>query len=87
MFSNTFIAAGGYDREEGNKVVAEGYTDLIAYGRHFLANLDLPKRFKLYAPLNKYDRSTFYTQDPIVGYTYYPFMEDDSNNEEPSTYA
>ncbi|CAL5051820.1 unnamed protein product [Urochloa decumbens] len=78
-FNGTFIAAGGYDREEGNKVVAEGYTDLVAYGRLFLANPDLPRRFELGAPLNKYDRSTFYTQDPIVGYTDYPFLEEDIN--------
>ncbi|KAF8660817.1 hypothetical protein HU200_057404 [Digitaria exilis] len=81
-FKGTFIAAGGYDREEGNKVVAEGYTDLVAYGRLFLANPDLPRRFELGAPLNKYDRSTFYIQDPVVGYTDYPFLEgDDKNNE------
>ncbi|CAD6339820.1 unnamed protein product [Miscanthus lutarioriparius] len=84
-FNGTFIAAYGYDREEGNKVVAEGYVDLVAYGRLFLANSDLPKRFELNAPLNKYDHSTFYMQDPVVGYTDYPFLEDSSNNDESST--
>ncbi|KAJ1704574.1 hypothetical protein LUZ63_004353 [Rhynchospora breviuscula] len=74
-FKGTFIVSGGYDREEGNKVVAEGYTDLVAFGRRFLANPDLPKRFELNAPLTKYDRSTFYTQDPVVGYTDYPFLQ------------
>lgn len=74
-FKGTFIAAGGYNREEGNKVVDEGYSDLIAYGRLFLANPDLPKRFELNAPLNKYNRFTFYTPEPIVGYTDYPFLE------------
>ncbi|XP_038986737.1 putative 12-oxophytodienoate reductase 4 [Phoenix dactylifera] len=74
-FKGTFIAAGGYDREEGNKVVAEGYTDLVAFGRQFLANPDLPRRFELNAPLNKYNRSTFYTPDPVVGYTDYPVLE------------
>jgi 12-oxophytodienoic acid reductase len=34
-FNGTFIAAGGYDREEGNKVVSDGYADLVAYGRLF----------------------------------------------------
>ncbi|KAJ4790721.1 12-oxophytodienoate reductase-like protein [Rhynchospora pubera] len=72
-FNNTFIVAGGYDREAGNKTVASSYTDLVAYGRNFLANPDLLKRFELDAPLNKYDRSTFYTPDPVVGYTDYPF--------------
>ncbi|XP_028548930.1 putative 12-oxophytodienoate reductase 8, partial [Dendrobium catenatum] len=75
VFQGTFITASGYDREEGNKVVEEGYTDLVAYGRLFLANPDLPRRFELNAPLNKYDRSTFYTPDPIVGYTDYPSLQ------------
>jgi 12-oxophytodienoic acid reductase len=75
-----FIATGGYDQEEGNKVVAEGYTDLVAYGRLFLDNPDLPKRFELGVPLNKYDRSTFYTQDTVVGYTDYPFLSENNND-------
>ncbi|KAK2989294.1 hypothetical protein RJ640_024242 [Escallonia rubra] len=74
-FNGTFISAGGYDREDGNNAVAENRTDLVAYGRWFLANPDLPKRFKLDAPLNKYNRDTFYTLDPVVGYTDYPFLE------------
>ncbi|XP_038989522.1 putative 12-oxophytodienoate reductase 11 isoform X1 [Phoenix dactylifera] len=73
-FKGTFIVAGGYDREEGNKVVSSGYADLVAYGRLFLANPDLPQRFELDAPLNKYNRSTFYIPDPVVGYTDYPFL-------------
>ncbi|CAI9115118.1 OLC1v1015955C2 [Oldenlandia corymbosa var. corymbosa] len=77
-FKGTFIAAGGYDREEGNKVVAENRVDLVAFGRLFLANPDLPKRFELNSPLNKYNRETFYSPDPVVGYTDYPFLETDS---------
>jgi 12-oxophytodienoic acid reductase len=41
----------------------------------FLANPDLPKRFALDAPLNKYKRETFYISDPVLGYTDYPFLE------------
>lgn len=76
-FKGTFIVAGGYSREDGNKAVEEGRTgtDLVAYGRTFLANPDLLRRFELNEPLNKYDRSTFYTSDPVVGYTDYPFLE------------
>ncbi|KAK4278476.1 hypothetical protein QN277_016317 [Acacia crassicarpa] len=73
-FGGTFIVAGGYDRNEGNEVIANGGADLVAYGRLFLANPDLPLRFRLDAPLNKHDRSTFYTHDPVVGYTDYPFL-------------
>ncbi|KAH7568279.1 hypothetical protein JRO89_XS07G0270900 [Xanthoceras sorbifolium] len=74
-FSGTFLTAGGYGMEDGNKAVAEGYADLVVYGRVFLANPDLPKRFELDAPLNKYNRDTFYTPDPVIGYTDYPFLE------------
>ncbi|KFK43972.1 hypothetical protein AALP_AA1G198200 [Arabis alpina] len=73
-FKGTFIVAGGYSREDGNKAVVEGRTDLVAYGRTFIANPDLPRRFELNAPLNKYDRSTFYISDPVVGYTDYPLL-------------
>ncbi|XP_059653566.1 12-oxophytodienoate reductase 2-like isoform X2 [Cornus florida] len=74
-FNGTFIVAGGYEREDGNNIVAENRTDLVAYGRLFLANPDLPERFKLDAPLNNYNRDTFYIQDPVIGYTDYPFLE------------
>ena len=74
-FNGTFIAAGGYNREGGNKAIDENHADLVAYGRWFLANPDLPKRFELNAPLNKYNRETFYTPDPVHGYTDYPFLE------------
>ncbi|KAK3131946.1 hypothetical protein QOZ80_6AG0513740 [Eleusine coracana subsp. coracana] len=79
-FKGTFMACGGYDGDEGNVVVEEGYADLVAYGRPFLANPDLPRRFELKAALNKYDRSTFYTHDPVVGYTDYPFLDDETND-------
>ena len=73
-FHGTFLVAGGYNREDGIKVVAENRADLVVYGRLFLANPDLPKRFELNAPLNKYHRETFYTPDPVIGYTDYAFL-------------
>ncbi|XP_024169925.1 12-oxophytodienoate reductase 2 isoform X2 [Rosa chinensis] len=51
-FNGTFIAVGGFDREDGNNAVAEDSADLVAFGRWFLANPDLPKRFELNAPLS-----------------------------------
>ncbi|KAM0858018.1 hypothetical protein ACQ4PT_048073 [Festuca glaucescens] len=76
-FKGTFMVNGGYDRGEGDKAIADGYADLVAYGRIFLANPDLPERFRKNTSLNKYDRSTFYTSDPVVGYTDYPFIDAD----------
>ncbi|KAG2375506.1 hypothetical protein LR48_Vigan442s003300 [Vigna angularis] len=80
-FNGTFIAVGGYDREEGMKAIAENRADLVAYGRLFLSNPDLPRRFALNAPLNKYDRQTFYKghPDPLVGYIDYPFLDEEWN--------
>lgn len=68
------MAAGGFDRENGNQAVQEGRVDLVVYGRWFIANPDLVARFAADAPLNKYDRSTFYTSDPVMGYTDYPTL-------------
>jgi hypothetical protein len=61
-YKGTFIVAGGFGRESGAKAVASGAGDLVCYGRWWLANPDLPQRFILGAPLNQYDRNTFYSQ-------------------------
>ncbi|XP_017969997.1 PREDICTED: putative 12-oxophytodienoate reductase 11 isoform X2 [Theobroma cacao] len=74
-FKGTFIVAGGYNSEDGNMAIASNYADLVAFGRLFLANPDLPRRLELNAPLNRYDETTFYLSDPVIGYTDYPFLE------------
>ena len=66
-----------YDRENGIKAIETDHTDLVCYGRPWLANPDLPRRFELDAPLNKHDRSSFYLPDQVKGYTDYPFLEQD----------
>lgn len=71
-YKGIFMSSGGYTRDEGMHAIRSAYTDLVSYGRLFLANPDLPHRFQLNLPLNNYDRSTFYTHDPCVGYTDYP---------------
>lgn len=75
-FKGAFFVAGGYGRDDGNEAVAENRADLVVYGRLFLANPDLPRRFQVNAPLNRYDRDTFYTSDPVLGYTDYPFLDE-----------
>ncbi len=71
-FKGKIIAAGGFEPDTAQAIVEKGDADLVAFGRHFLANPDLPKRIELGLPLNKYDRKTFYTFD-FHGYTDYPF--------------
>src|ERR1700732_2783934 len=72
IFKGKIIAAGGFEPGTAEEVVEKGDADLVAFGRHFLANPDLPKRIQLGLPLNAYDRNTFYTFD-AQGYTDYPF--------------
>ncbi|XP_022147663.1 12-oxophytodienoate reductase 3 [Momordica charantia] len=82
-YQGTFICSGGFTRELGMQAVESGDADLVSYGRLFIANPDLALRFKVNAPLNKYVRKTFYTQDPVVGYTDYPFLSSSSGGEGP----
>ena len=74
IYQGTLITNGGYDKETGNSILASGDADLVSFGKLFLANPDLPKRFELNAPLNTPDPKTFYAPDE-KGYTDYPFLE------------
>jgi len=70
-FKGTIIAAGGYNPADAEVVVRNGEADLVAFGRHFIANPDLPERIRSNLSLHPYDRSTFYGGDRR-GYTDYP---------------
>ena len=74
-FSRTLVAAGGFTGESAGAIVAAGDADLVAFGRHFIANPDLPERLRRNLPLNRYDRSTFYGGDGR-GYIDYPTHAD-----------
>ncbi|GLQ39784.1 alkene reductase [Rhizobium albus] len=67
-----YIANGAYDAESSAKVVAEGYAHAVAIGKPFIANPDLPERFRTGAPLNAQDTDTFYGGG-AKGYIDYPF--------------
>ncbi|MEU6263069.1 alkene reductase [Saccharopolyspora shandongensis] len=72
-FSGTLITNGEYTRETAEKVLAEGTADLVAFGRPFIANPDLPERFERNAPLNEGDHDTYYGGDER-GYIDYPTL-------------
>ncbi|KAJ0031098.1 hypothetical protein Pint_13487 [Pistacia integerrima] len=82
-YEGSFISSGGFTRELGLQAVAQGDADLVSYGRLFIANPDLVYRLKVNAPLNKYIRKTFYTQDPVVGYTDYSFLNKGTGSPDP----
>ena len=71
IYDGTLIGAGGFTPLTAASAVADGHYDLIAFGRWFLANPDLPDRIARDQKLNIYDRNTFYGGNHI-GYTDYP---------------
>lgn len=73
LFIGPYFAGAGFTNESGTKILNEGRADAIAYGEKFLANPDLPARFKKNAPLNESEKTTFYTPG-AKGYTDYPFL-------------
>ncbi|KAI8888870.1 FMN-linked oxidoreductase [Backusella circina FSU 941] len=74
-WKGSFISAGSYTLDvKGAFKCAESTGNLIAFGRLFIANPDLVERLQNDSPLNKYDRSTFYTHE-AKGYTDYPFYK------------
>ena len=73
FYPGNIVSAGGFTQLTGNQALAEGWADAIAFGVPFLANPDLPERFRLNAPLNVADESTFYMPGP-KGYTDYPAL-------------
>ncbi len=70
-FSGPCIVAGGYTRQCANACLAQGRADAVGFGRLFIANPDLPDRFRKNAKLAAYDRTTFYGGG-AKGYTDYP---------------
>ena len=44
IFQSKIIAAGGFEPDTAEAIVEKGDADLVAFGRHFIANPDLPKR-------------------------------------------
>jgi NADPH2 dehydrogenase len=67
-----YIAAGGMNGAAASKMV-EKYGGLVAFGRDFIANPDLPLRLKEGLSLTRYNRDTFYTTEAAAGYIDYPF--------------
>ena len=71
-FDGTIVAAGGFTADSARRIIEDGDADLVAFGRLFISNPDLPERLRVGATLNRYDRATFYGGD-ARGYTDYAF--------------
>ena len=75
-YRGTLIVAGGFDHDTAEVWLEQGKADLIAFGRKFLANPDLPERLRARSPLNGDDPTTYYGGGP-KGYTDYPSLAQD----------
>ncbi|MDW3666589.1 MAG: hypothetical protein QOA57_00340, partial [Nitrososphaeraceae archaeon] len=56
-YKGIYFAGGGFSRETGAELLAQGGADAIVFGTKFLANPNLPERFKRGAQLNEPDKS------------------------------
>jgi len=72
-YRGVLMLAGGYNRESAEQALASGRADIIAFGRPFIANPDLPVRLRGNHPLNSADGNTFFGGD-AVGYIDYPAL-------------
>src|SRR3984885_2429472 len=73
-FGGPYIANEKFTKETAQHVLDAGEADAVAWGKLFIANPDLPRRFELNAPLNEPNPSTFYAEGE-AGYTDYPALE------------
>ena len=73
IFRGKLIANVGMTAERGNRLIAEGIADLVAFGRPYIANPDLVERLATGAPLAEVDWKTVYASGPR-GYSDYPTL-------------
>ena len=71
IWKGVLITAGGFTGETADAAIRDGHADMIAFGRIFISNPDLPRRLQHGFPLTPYNRATFYGGD-VAGYTDYP---------------
>lgn len=74
-YSGRIIVAGRYDRARAEAILAAGLADIIAFGRPFIANPDLPRRLKEGLPLASFDGATLFGGS-AEGYSSYPALEE-----------
>lgn len=73
-FNGAYLMGGGLDQSTAETALEKGKADATVFGTAFLANPDLPERFRQGAPLNTPDKSTFYGGD-AKGYIDYPSLD------------
>jgi len=72
VYKGPLISAGNYNYEKAEQALKENIADMIAFGRWFISNPNLPERFAKHIPLTEPDTSTFYSGGE-KGYIDYAF--------------
>jgi N-ethylmaleimide reductase len=73
IFRGTLIANVNMTAERGARLIAEGFADMVAFARPYIANPDLVERLATGAPLAEIDWTTVYASGPR-GYSDYPTL-------------
>ncbi|WP_144152354.1 alkene reductase [Paraburkholderia sp. BCC1885] len=73
IFKGPIMAAGGFDRDGAEDILQRGDADLVAFGRWFSSNPDLPERFRHGHPLTQYVRDAFWGGDERAYTDFTPF--------------
>lgn len=71
LYRGNIIANVDIDRARGNRLIEAGLVDMVAFGRPFIGNPDLPARFAADAPLAEVNWPMVYGPT-AEGYTDYP---------------
>lgn len=70
-FGSAIIVAGKYDKARAEAILDAGLADIVAFGRPFIANPDLPSRLRHDLPLASFDDGALFG-GTAKGYTDYP---------------
>ena len=73
QFGGVYFANERFTQATAEQVIAAGEADAVLFGIPFIANPDLPRRFREGASLNDPHKDTFYAHGP-QGYTDYPAL-------------
>ncbi len=73
FYDGLLITNHGFDFNKANKIIEEGNSDMVAFGKWYISNPDLVERFAVGAPIAEPDTKTYYGGNEH-GYTDYPFM-------------
>lgn len=75
VYKGIVIGNCGYTQEAAEERIAEDSADVIAFGRPFITNPDLPERFKNNWPLNPFEDMSLWYTSGAEGYTDYAMFE------------